>query len=52
MESLGIASKLNTDMDFLLYLKRLGRETAERWLQENFAALGHRSTVDIQKKFL
>jgi NTE family protein len=52
MESLGIASKLNTDMDFLLYLKRLGRETAERWLQENFDALGHRSTVDIQKKFL
>ena len=52
MESLGVASKLNTDMDFLLYLKRLGRDTAERWLNENFAALGHRSTVDIRKKFL
>ncbi len=48
MESLGVASKLNTDMDFLLYLKRLGRETAERWLKENFDALGQRSTVDIR----
>jgi NTE family protein len=52
MESLGIASKLNTDLDFLLYLKRLGRETAERWLQRNFDALGHRSTIDIRKTFL
>jgi len=52
MESLGVASKLNTDMDFLLYLKRLGRETAERWLEENFDSLGQRSTVDIDKKFL
>ena len=52
MESLGVASKLNTDMDFLLYLKNLGRETAARWLEANFDALGHRSTVDIRKKFL
>jgi NTE family protein len=52
MESLGVASKLNTDMDFLLYLKRLGRETAERWLLKNFDALGHRSTLDIRKTFL
>ena len=52
MEALGVASKLNTDMDFLLYLKGLGRETAERWLERNFDALGHRSTVDIRKKFL
>jgi NTE family protein len=52
MEALGVASKLNTDMDFLLYLKRLGRETAERWIAENFEAIGQRSTVDIQKKFL
>ena len=52
MESLGVASKLNTDLDFLLYLKGLGRETAERWLQKNFGALGHRSTIDIRKTFL
>ena len=52
MESLGVASKLNTDMDFLLYLKRLGRDTAARWLERNFDALGHRSTIDIRKTFL
>jgi NTE family protein len=52
MESLGVASKLNTDMDFLLFLKRLGRETAGRWLARNFEALGQRSTVDIRKTFL
>ncbi|HKF71199.1 MAG TPA: patatin-like phospholipase family protein [Stellaceae bacterium] len=52
MESLGVASKLNTDLDFLLYLKRLGRETAERWLERNFDALGERSTIDIRRKFL
>jgi len=52
MESLGVTSKLNTDMDFLLYLKGLGRETAERWLARNFEALGQRSTVDIRKTFL
>jgi NTE family protein len=52
MESLGVTSKLNTDLDFLLYLKRLGRATAERWLGENFDSLGQRSTIDIRKKFL
>jgi NTE family protein len=52
MESLGVTSKLNTDMDFLLYLKGLGRATAERWLASNFEALGQRSTLDIRKKFL
>ena len=52
MESLGVASKLNTDLDFLLYLKRLGRDTAARWLDRNFTELGHRSTLDIRQKFL
>ena len=52
MEKLGVASKLNTDLDFLLYLKELGRRTAGRWLEQNFAALEQRSTVDIAKTFL
>jgi NTE family protein len=52
MESLGVASKLNTDLDFLLHLKRLGRETAGRWLDQNFEAIGCRSTIDIWAKFL
>ena len=52
MEKLGVTSKLNTDLDFLLYLKELGRGTAGRWLDENFAALNERSSLDIQKVFL
>jgi NTE family protein len=52
MEQLGVASKLNTDLDFLLYLRDLGRRTAERWLDENFAALNQRSSFDVRKMFL
>ena len=52
METLGVASKLNTDLDFLLYLKELGRRTAGRWLEQNFAALNKHSSLDIGKTFL
>jgi NTE family protein len=52
MEQLGVASKLNTDLDFLLYLKELGRRTAGRWLEQHFAALGRYSSLDIPKVFL
>lgn len=52
MEKLGVTSKLNTDLDFLLYLKDLGRHTAETWLEKNFAALNHYSSLDIKKTFL
>jgi NTE family protein len=52
MEKLGVASKLNTDLDFLLYLKELGRRTAGRWLEQHFAALNQRSSIDIAKTFL
>jgi NTE family protein len=49
MAALGVTSKLNTDMDFLLHLKEVGRRTAERWLAENFDAIGVRSTLDLEK---
>jgi NTE family protein len=52
MEKLGVASKLNTDRDFLLFLKALGRRTADAWLQRHFAALGRRSSLDVRKVFL
>jgi NTE family protein len=52
MEKLGVTSKLNTDLDFLLYLKEIGRRTAGRWLDRNFAALNERSSLDIKKVFL
>jgi NTE family protein len=52
MEALGVASKMNTDLDFLLYLKELGRRTAGRWLEQNFAALNRYSSIDVRKVFL
>ena len=49
MKTLGSVSQLNTDLDFLLYLKELGRTTAARWLDEHADALGRRSSVDIAR---
>ncbi len=52
MKGLGVSSKLNARMDFLLYLKEIGREVASRWIDANFDAIGERSTIDIKEKFL
>jgi len=52
MRGLGVSSKLNADLDFLLHLRDLGRRTADAWLAGNFDAIGRRSTVDIREKFL
>ena len=52
METLGVASKMNTDLDFLLHLKALGRRTAEEWLEKNFAALGQFSSLDVRQVFM
>ena len=52
MKLLGFASKFNTDLAFLLYLKELGELAAEKWLGENLAAVGHRSTLDLREIFL
>ena len=52
LRDLGAASKLNVQMDFLLYLKELGRKAAAAWLVQNGDAIGQRSSVDIAKTFL
>ena len=52
MRALGVASKMNADIDFLLYLKGLGRATAEDWLTANWPHIGNRSSVDIRATFL
>lgn len=52
MRALGVTSKMNANLDFLLYLKELGRTTAETWLKANWADIGHRSSLDIRKTFL
>jgi NTE family protein len=52
MRALGVVSQANTDLDFLLYLKALGRKTADEWLAANFTALNQRSTFDPSALFI
>jgi NTE family protein len=52
MLALGVTSKMNAHIDFLLYLKALGRTTADAWLKANWADIGKRSSLDIRATFL
>lgn len=52
MHNLNASSKMNADWDFFLYLKSIGRETAEQWLKDNWKDVGNKSTLDIREKFL
>lgn len=52
MRGLGVSSKLNADLEFLLHLRDLGRSTADAWLAAQFDRIGRESTVDIREKFL
>jgi len=51
LKPLGASSKMNAEWAFLTMLRDMGRETARRWLDENFAAIGERSTVDLREMF-
>ena len=42
-------SALNSDWDFFQFLFEKGRETAEKWLDENFDHIGVRSTADFNE---
>jgi len=52
MAELGASSKLDTDWQFLLELRDLGRTAATRWLAEHFDKLGHASSIDLGARFL
>ena len=52
MRPLGYSSKLNTDLDFLLWLFELGRERADRFLERHYDQIGVESSTDIVKKYL
>ena len=49
MNALSASSKLTPDRHFVERLRDLGRAQAEAWLARNFAELGHRSTIDLDK---
>ncbi|SDO44370.1 patatin-like phospholipase family protein [Vreelandella arcis] len=48
---LGASSKMNVEWQFLTKLRDLGRDTANNWLDENFAIIGERSSVDLRQIF-
>ena len=47
VKDLVASSKLNAEWTYLRLLFDLGREWADAWLDENFDAIGHRSTLDL-----
>lgn len=48
LASLGRASKLNMDWDFLVHLHDLGAQAATDWLDAHFDKLGKKSSTDIE----
>lgn len=51
LTDLSVASKFSVDWGFLTALKTRGRKIADGWLDENFADIGERSSVDIRAMF-
>ncbi|MBM3490093.1 MAG: patatin-like phospholipase family protein [Alphaproteobacteria bacterium] len=51
MAAFGASSKLNIDPHFLDRLFRLGRDTAQDWLDDTYPRLGHDTTIDMHKLF-
>jgi NTE family protein len=51
LEHLSASSKMNSELDFLLHLRDLGRKSAQDWIAANFATLGERSTFDPETLF-
>lgn len=51
LKPLGASSKMNVEWEFLTKLRDLGRDTVTRWLDENFAVIGERSSVDLRQMF-
>ncbi|MBY8976419.1 patatin-like phospholipase family protein [Rhodobacteraceae bacterium NNCM2] len=51
MRQLDSSSKLNAEWSFLRYLFDIGRDAAEKWLEEHFDDLGERSSVDPRHIF-
>jgi NTE family protein len=52
MHDLNASSKMNADWDFFVFLKNIGRQSADRWLKDQWKNIGVKSTVDIREKFL
>jgi NTE family protein len=42
------SSRMNSDWDFLLRLRDIGRAAAKRWLKRNYDAIGKTGTLDLK----
>jgi NTE family protein len=51
MRPLDASSKMNAEWKFLRHLFHIGRDAADRWLENHFDDLGVRSSVDIREMF-
>jgi len=51
MRPLGASSKMNAEWRFLEYMRDIGREAAERWIDRHYDDIGVRSTVDLHEMF-
>jgi NTE family protein len=52
MSSFSVASKYNTDWNFLMQLRDLGREAAALWLDAHFNDINVKSSIDIRGEYL
>ncbi|WP_407180474.1 patatin-like phospholipase family protein [Bradyrhizobium sp. STM 3562] len=52
MSQLGTATQFHPEWKLLCRLRDAGRETASKWLDQNFEHIGSRSTLDLEKMFL
>lgn len=52
MSDLRSQTKFSSDWGFLTMLRDRGRAFAAKWLEQNFEAIGVRSTVDLKTEFL
>ncbi|MFK7891507.1 MAG: patatin-like phospholipase family protein [Granulosicoccus sp.] len=48
---LGASSKLNAEWEFLVHLRDIGRETAEKWISTTYEHIGNKSTVNLRSMF-
>ncbi|MEM9330082.1 MAG: patatin-like phospholipase family protein [Pseudomonadota bacterium] len=51
MLELSSSSKLNLELEFLYYLRDLGRDSAHAWLEENYKKIGKDSTLNLRSMF-
>lgn len=52
MAEFSVASKFDSDWDFLTMLRDKGRETMQTWLDEHYDCIGVQDTVNLHEEFL